>query len=98
MTATPNNGHRPDFSDMACLRAAIAATLVGGFLIGAFSRLAFFGAHVGILGLSTFGPAIILGCLIVMAMVVVGFLVMGAYRGDHTTWKAAAIPASTCDG
>lgn len=99
MNATSNVGPVRDFSDVAIWRGSLAAIVVG-YLLWVISAAMWRGVSVGWLDLQSLvfalryaleAPMLVAGFCGMAVLVVIGYFVMAAYKGDHTTHFAAMI-------
>jgi hypothetical protein len=99
MNATSDVGPVRDFSDAAIWRGSLAA-IVAGYLLWVLSVALWTSISLGWFDLQSLifaarfafeAPALIAGVCSLGVAVVIGYFVMAAYKGDHTTYIAAMI-------
>jgi hypothetical protein len=99
MNATSDVGPVRDFSDAAIWRGSLAA-IVAGYLLWVLSVALWSSISLGWFDLQSVmfaarfafeAPALIMGICGMAVAVVIGYFVMAAYKGDHTTYVAAMI-------
>jgi hypothetical protein len=99
MNATSDVGPARDFSDAAIWRGSLAA-IVAGYLLWVLSIAVWSAVNLGWFDLQSFlmslrfsfeAPALVVGVCGLGVAVVIGYFVMAAYKGDHTTYVAAMI-------
>lgn len=105
MTRTTREQPTQDFSDLAMARASVAA-VVAGFILTSLLAASWSPSGGWLFGFdparglsmlpyilaSVLNPPFLIAGFGLMAIaLVIGFFVMAAYKGDHTTWRAAMV-------